>query len=170
MFGNAKPPSTLTYFIQPGHIFLSRSPAVVSSVLGSCVAVCIHDRSRRFGGMNHFLYPSVSSPEKSTAVFGNVATRTLINMFLQEGSQRKHLEAQIFGGAKNDALKEKDIGRENIRVARRILAKARIPLVSEDVGGQKGRKVVFSTAENEVLVIRVENLRQQDWYPYEGGR
>lgn len=170
MFGNANPPSTLTYFIEPGHIFLSQAPAVVSSVLGSCVAVCIHDRRRKFGGMNHFLYPSTTKPSQSTAVYGNVATRALIHMFLKEGSKRKHLEAQIFGGANNVEIHEKDIGRENIRVARQVLAKARIRLASEDVGGQKGRKVVFSTAENEVLVIRVDQLRRQDWYPYEGGR
>lgn len=29
----------------------------LSTILGSCVAVCLHDPAHRMGGMNHFLLP-----------------------------------------------------------------------------------------------------------------
>ena len=46
----------------------------------------------------------------------------------------------------------------------------KIAIVSEDVGGRKGRKVVFNTNTNEIGVLKVEKLRVMDWYPYENTR
>ncbi|MFW5811032.1 MAG: chemotaxis protein CheD, partial [Thermodesulfobacteriota bacterium] len=86
------------------------------------------------------------------------------------GSKPRNLEAQIIGGAYNPGISGKNIGRENIQVARKLLARKRIRIVSEDVGGEKGRKVVFNTHTNEVAVIKVEKLRTADWFPYEGER
>jgi chemotaxis protein CheD len=80
------------------------------------------------------------------------------------------MEAQIIGGAHNPALSPKNIGRENILMARKILIRHRISLASEDVGGEKGRKVVFNTRQNEIAVMKVENLRAGDWYPYDDNR
>jgi chemotaxis protein CheD len=54
--------------------------------------------------------------------------------------------------------------------ARKVLAGKKIRVVSEDVGGQMGRKIVFNTHTNEVGVIKVEKLRKKDWYPYEDDR
>jgi chemotaxis protein CheD len=45
-----------------------------------------------------------------------------------------------------------------------------IRVVSEDTGGEKGRKIVFNTGTNEVAVLKVDRLRKGDWYPYEGDR
>jgi chemotaxis protein CheD len=55
-------------------------------------------------------------------------------------------------------------------IARKILAKERINITSEDVGGEKGRKIVFNTHTNEMAVIKVDKLRTVDWYPYENDR
>ena len=52
-------------------------------------------------------------------------------------------------------------------ISRKILAKQGIPVVSEDVGGRKGRKIVFNTQTNEIAVLKVGHLRKADWYPYE---
>ena len=47
------------------------------------------------------------------------------------------------------------------------MSKKQIPLVSEDVGGNKGRKVVFNTRTREALVLKVERIRKEDWNLYE---
>ncbi len=163
-------PTPVDYFLEPGYIFVAAKPAMISGVLGSGVSVCIYDRKRKTGGMNHFKYPFIGEKRMSTAIYGNVSTLALIRMMIKDGSKRKHLEAQIFGGAHNLSLSKKNIGRENIMMAKRILARERIDLVSEDVGGEKGRKVVFNTSKNEVAVMKVERLRAGDWYPYEESR
>jgi chemotaxis protein CheD len=167
---NTKEPIPINYFLEPGYIFLATRPTVISGVLGSCVAVCIYDRKRRIGGMNHFQLPFTKEKHLATARYGNVATITLVRMMTENGSKHSHLEAQIIGGAHDPEMSGKNIGRENIQVARKLLTRKRIRIVSEDVGGEKGRKVVFNTHTNEVAVIKVEKLRTADWFPYEGGR
>ncbi len=63
-----------------------------------------------------------------------------------------------------------DVGRDNIRTARKVLARERLQIVSEDVGGRKGRRIVFDTEKNEVVIIKVDKIRARDWYPYESDR
>lgn len=163
-------PVSANYFLKPGYILVANSATVISTVLGSCVSVCIYDRKRKVGGMNHFQLPLIDKSNAATARYGNVATVALIGMMMDDGCRLKHLESQIFGGAFNAQVSEVDIGKENIRMAQRILRKKGIPIVSEDVGGQKGRKIVFDTATNEVAVIKVDKLRKGDWHPYEDNR
>ena len=155
-----------------GYIYVPRVPTLISTVLGSCVSVCLWDRERAYGGMNHFLYSVTRDPALATALYGNVATKALVRFFLEEGSKVKHLEAQIFGGAHlpNCLPEAARVSRENVTVARTVLRRNKIPVVSEDTGGNKGRKLVYNNLTNEMLVIRVETLRQADWYPYEGKR
>ena len=160
----------LNYFLNPGYIYLATRPGTISTVLGSGVSVCIYDQKRKLGGMNHFQLPFISDKRQATALFGNVATLTLIRMLIHDGSDPKHLEAQILGGASNGAAEPQPIGRENVRVARSILKREKIPIVSEDAGGKKGRKVVFTTATNEMAVIKVDKIRSGDWYPYDRKR
>jgi len=163
-------PATINYFIEPGYIFVATKPAVISGVLGSCVSVCLFDRKRKIGGMNHFRFPLIRDKNIATAVYGNVATLALVRMMLNEGSEIKHLEAQIIGGAYNPEISPENIGKENIIVARKILTREGVRIASEDVGGEKGRKVIFNTTNNEVAVMKVDKLRLGDWYPYENNR
>lgn len=167
MTENTKSPVPVNYFLEPGYIFLTTKDAVISTVLGSSVSVCIYDRKRKVGGMNHFQFPFAGERRKATARYGNVATITLIRMMVGDGSKIKYLEAQILGGAYNPDVSSINIGKENVMVARKMLAKGRINVVSEDVGGEKGRKIVFNTDTNDVAVIKVDKLREGDWYPYE---
>jgi chemotaxis protein CheD len=158
------------YFLKPGYILVPGVPTVISTVLGSCVAVCLYDGKRKAGGMNHFQLPFISRLAEATARYGNVSTLALIDMMLDDGSKIKNLEAQLFGGAFQPKTSPKNIGMENIRTARMILRRKRIPIVSEDVGGEKGRKVVYNTTTNEVAVIKVDKIRQVDWFPYVDNR
>ena len=163
-------PVPTDYFLQPGYIYVTVKPTQISTVLGSSVAVCLYDRKRKIGGMNHFQYPQAVNRAEATARYGNVSTITLIRMMKNDGSNLKHLEAQIFGGAHNPEFSSKNIGRENILIVKRILARERVKVVSEDVGGERGRKIVYDTTNNQVAVVKVEKIRQGDWYPYESNR
>lgn len=138
----------------------------MSTVLGSSVSVCLFDRKRKVAGMNHFRLPFTRDPQKATAEYGNVATLTLIRMMVHDGSDVKHLEAQVFGGAYNREISPKDVGRENVGIAKKVLLREKIRIVSEDIGGERGRKIVFDPVKNETAVIKVDKLRKGDWFPY----
>ena len=154
------------YFLQPGYIVVPDQNVSISTVIGSGVSVCIYDKKNQIGGMNHFQLPYIAAKGKTTAVYGNVATLALIKMMMLHDSKKKHLEAQIFGGAYHPQKNDMDIGSENIEIARKILSRSNISIISEDVGGAKGRKVVFNTRTNEMAVLKVKTLRNVDWYPY----
>jgi chemotaxis protein CheD len=150
MMHNHHHPQIPDYFLEPGFILITQQPTCISTVLGTCVSVCLYDRRRQCGGMNHFRFPLTEDRTRSTALYGNVATLSLVRMMLEQGSREKHLEAQIFGGAYNPDVSTTDIGRENVRMAQKALHKYQIRIVSEDVGGMMGRKVVFNTGTAEL--------------------
>jgi len=167
---NGSSPAAITYFLAPGYIFVATRPAVISSVLGSAVSVCLYDRKRKLGGMNQFQLPEIRDRQKATARYGNAATLALVRMMEENGCAIRALEAQIIGGAFNRDVSESDVGRANVEVARRVLGRKGIRIVSEDVGGVKGRKVIFNTGVNEVAVMKVDRLRAVDWHPYADDR
>lgn len=154
------------YFLEPGYIYIPVRPATISTVLGSAVAVCLYDRKRKIGGMCHYLYPRLGDGDRATARFGQAAVAYLVHLLREEGSKPRNLEAQIFGGADRPGRAGTAIGQANARVARSVLAARGVRIVSEDVGGRKGRKIVFNTATNEIAVLKADNLRRGDWYPY----
>lgn len=155
------------HYLRPGYIFLSRESSVISTVLGSCVAVSLWNSKKKYGGMAHYLYPFASSAKEATAQYGNAAISYFVRMFLEDGSDRRNIEAQIFGGAtlQRSPMCER-IARENIKIARNVLKRLKIRVVSEDVGGALGRKILYNTFSNETVVYKTKRIRRGDWYPY----
>lgn len=152
------------YFLKPGHLIFSTEPILIKTVLGSCVSVCIWDRVLKYGAMNHYIFAKTLNKKEATPQFGNVSLITLIKIMLDASSEIKNLIAQILGGAQNENVTQTDIGYENVEIARKILAKKKIRINSEDVGGSMGRKVIFDTANGEVGVLKVHQIRNEDWY------
>lgn len=170
MTQNSEKQVTKDYFLKPGYIYLPDRPTTISTVLGSSVAVSLYDKSLKIGGMNHFLFPYIEARKKTTAQYGNIAVLTLIRMMAANGSDISNLEAQLFGGAFNPEYSNKDIGKDNLKTARHILFGKKIKIVSEDIGGELGRKIVFNTGTYEIAILKVDRLRESDWYPYSGDR
>jgi chemotaxis protein CheD len=139
---------------------------MVSAVLGTCVAVCLHDRRLKIGGMNHYQYPKTGFFEHGSNDFGDVAIPALIQKLRRLGSRVEDLEAQIFGGGDMPGQRDSKTGQKNVKIARKILKKNGINVVSEDVGGFKGRRLIFHTGTNEALVMKTHRIRRGDYYPY----
>ncbi len=155
------------YFLLPGYIFLSWEPYLISTVVGSSVVVALWDSESKRGGMSNFLYPFREKSEGGTAIYGNVAVPYMIKMFLEEGAKEKNLQSQIFGGAAAELFESETVAHENIEIARKVLKRNGIKVISEDVGGRLGRKIVYNTFQNEALIYKVSTLRSSDWYPYD---
>ena len=141
-------------FIHVGQIHVDNAPHAISTVLGSCVAVCLYDAALGIGGMNHYLLPFWNGNGLQSPKFGNIAIPKLIESMLSRGSSTKTLQAKIFGGASmnigaSDAMM---IGEKNILVAKEILKEYKIAIVAEDIGGQNGRKIQFDLERGKVLL------------------
>ena len=152
-----------SYYIEPGYIYFTRRSTTIETVVANCVAVCIWDRALKYGGMSHFLRPIVTDKRKTTARFGNVAMATLVRIMEEAGCNREDLAAQIFSGCVPDLNTKPDLGAENVKIAREVLERKKITIISEDVGGSMGRKIVFDTATGETVVMKVHNVRESDW-------
>jgi chemotaxis protein CheD len=164
---NGKGQPLMECYLPPGHVHLAQEASLIWTVLGSCVAVALWDSQKRMGGMSHFLYPLTADKSKATAQYGNVAVRYLVKMFLDNGAEEADLKAQLFGGAQSESEDGSRIAKENLQMARLILKKYHIAVISEDTGGLMGRKLVYNTQNNEAIVYKVNTIRGCDWYPYD---
>lgn len=133
-------------YLAPGQLFASAEPAEASTILGSCVAVCLWDARSRAGGANHFLLPNWAGNGAASTRYGNVAIERLHQKMKALGCLKRDLQAKLFGGAAViEAFRNRPdhLGAKNVELARRLLQELGIPVVAEDVGGQRGRKVIF---------------------------
>jgi chemotaxis protein CheD len=144
------PPPLRRLTVAQGDSVASGDPDVVfTTVLGSCVAVCLHDGRAGIGGMNHFLLaepaPLTNEDARLLNRYGVHSMELLINAMLKRGAMRRNLKARIYGGATmRQGLGE--IGNNNIQFARRFLANESIAILGENVGGTSARRIEFRPA------------------------
>ena len=124
---------------------------MLSTILGSCVALCLRDPTTGIGGMNHFLLPDGDGAGTDAGRrYGAYAMEVLINDCLKRGAQRGRLEAKLFGGGRMfDSLR--DVGRANADFAERFLRDEGIPLVGGSLRGMGGRRVQYWPATGRAL-------------------
>ena len=148
----------------PNEFFVTTEDIVLSTVLGSCVAACIHDRTAGIGGMNHFMLPDDSDASRaaSDAIrYGGYAMEVLLNELLKGGAKRERLEAKVFGGAAVLAgMTTLNIGDRNSEFVRRYLALEKIRVTAEDLQGSHPRKVAFLPGTGQVMVKKLR-LQQE---------
>jgi len=140
-------------YLLPGELNASKEPAQITTILGSCVAVCLWDAKIGIGGMNHFLLPAWREGEGPSTRFGDIATRTLLQKLLELGCQRRNLIAKLFGGAALFRSQDSyiaSLGSKNVDAARTMMKNAGIPVIAQDTGGTNGRKIVFNTDDGSV--------------------
>jgi chemotaxis protein CheD len=153
----AEPPRGDVY-LQPGHLFVSAQAFSVRTILGSCVAVCLFDPARAAGGVNHYLLPHRLGDGESSTRFGEVAVQRLIGGMLALGSSRQNLQAKVFGGAhvlRPGPGAGKDLGSQNAALALELLAAERIPVIAQDLGGERSRKLIFHTDDGSAFIRRL---------------
>jgi chemotaxis protein CheD len=140
-------------YLQAGQLVVATAPTAIATVLGSCVAVCLHDPTTRIGGMNHFLLPHHVERDRSPR-FGTIAVPQLVEEVVRAGASRRTLVAKVFGGASVIAAMAsgRRLGDENARLALRLLEEAGVPVLDHDVGGSRGRKLVYFADEGTAWV------------------
>jgi len=139
-------------YLHAGQLASASRPTAVVTVLGSCVAVCLYDPVARVGGANHFLLPHHVERERSPR-FGTVAVPELVAAVVRAGASRNALVAKVFGGASVlGGTQGRRLGEENATLALRLLEEAHIQVLDRDLGGTRGRKLVFLTDTGTVWV------------------
>jgi chemotaxis protein CheD len=142
-------------FIHVGEFYIGVKPTEVSTILGSCVAVCLYDKVEMIGGMNHYLVPLWNGNGLQSPKYGDVAIHRLVEGMLNIGCNLNNIEAKIFGGANVIDMVSKEnmmVGRKNIIIAQEVLDEYKIPIVAKDVGGVRGRRILLQTESGKILL------------------
>ncbi len=152
--------------IQPGEFYIAETPMLLTTILGSCVALCIFDRVKRIGGMNHFLLPTPQTEidkNDNPNKYASHCIPALLKAFKAAGSHPRDLDIKILGGSNifdgSATSFSSAVGRENIAAARHILQKYGLTISGENVGGERGRRIELNTHTGE---IRFQKLNVVD--------
>lgn len=153
-------PMTIIY---PGEYYATEGDEYIATVLGSCIAVCLHDSAKGVSGMNHFMLPGKITEKDKRALdtassrYGITAIKTLLEKMYSLGCLKSDLHAKIFGGGNVIPLNRPQgpVADGNIRLARVMVELEDIPIVHEDIGGQYTRKIIMNAPDGKVFLRRM---------------
>jgi chemotaxis protein CheD len=154
-------------YVQPGESHLVSEPAVLRTVLGSCVGVTFLVPRLGLGALCHPMMPK--SPPAQLAKLSVHAGRRYVDFAIRDmacqlerlGAKRAEAVVKLFGG--NDVLTVSGsdprgtIGRQNSEAALRVLADEGFAITASCLGGVAGVHIDFNTATGEVLLRRLDS-------------
>lgn len=149
--------------LRPGRVHFATAPAVVSTVLGSCVAVTMHCSRVGAGAICHALFPGgVPAGGDEAYRYVDRSVEAMVAWFARIGAGRGEIEVKLFGGAGADwgaagGPAPVDVGRSNVESALRTLGACGLRVAARDVGGTIGRKLYFLPHTGDVYMKRLVN-------------
>jgi chemotaxis protein CheD len=138
----------------------SRSDVFLTSVLGSCIAVCMRDPVVGCGGMNHFLLPEGEPLDERfpglALRYGSYSIERLINAIVSRGGRRDRLEIKAFGGA-NVLHQSNAVGSRNVEFIEGYFAREGLQVAASDLRGNFARKLRYYPASGRAQIAEVRD-------------
>ena len=160
------------FSLKSGELLICREPRLVSTVLGSCVAVTMFTARLPLAAICHAMLPA---PRRGCDLDNGAGERfkyltqalsAMFDAFQRAGILADEIEVKMFGGGNvigvaGEANLDLGVGEANIRMARRLLGEHQLPIKAANVGGQRGRKIFFDTATGEIFHKFLTSTRLQ---------
>ncbi len=145
-----------TLIVGIADIKVGKAPSLITTNLGSCIAVCLYDRNKQVGGMLHLMLARASDGTTREVVkvakYADTGIPELLKQLRETyGLGKENFVAKIFGGAKILQFVTQNIGEENETAVREILRILGIRVVAAKTGGEKGYKVSFDLSTGKVV-------------------
>ncbi len=149
-------------YLQPGELHIARGPAIITTILGSCVSVTLRHPGLKLAAMCHIMLPEASATEDDFR-YAHCAVNHMVRNLAQLGARASALEVKMFGGADMFGpvahdLPTLDVARRNVDSTLDSLKQFGLKPSAADVRGQQGRRIRFDTRSGEVLVQRMNKL------------
>jgi len=154
-----------SYNLNPGEAYVGSGPAVVTTILGSCVSVTMRHAQSGISAMCHGVLPTCSKEKCSEQAcperfkFVQCSIKRMLEKFDACGIHRSGIEVKVFGGSDmfgvTSGTTRKTVGKQNINIAQSLLESEGLRISSCDTGGCQGRKIVFFTETGEVFLKRI---------------
>ncbi len=151
-------------YLRPGEFIVSDgSPMLVSTVLGSCVAVTMFAPQLGVGAITHGILPRSkgwkSTEQESTGRFVDSSIHAVAQELRALGVKPCRTEVKVFGGAQMYGQWGEEggfrVGWENVESALDALYELGFCILVTDVGGNRGRKLFFASHTGEVWVKKL---------------
>jgi chemotaxis protein CheD len=149
-------------YLKPGEIHFAKDPAKIITVLGSCISIIMYTRIRKIGSICHAVMPSLESARVNTHLMRDAfqyvdsSVEWMLSKFEEAGVKRSDIEVKLFGGAEisvpQKGSKSIAVGRKNVEAAIKIIEHKKLKLKAWNVGGNRGRKLIFYTDTGEVNI------------------
>jgi chemotaxis protein CheD len=142
--------------VNTGNIRVSNDSSIlITSALGSCVAITLYDKVQKLGGMLHYILPENPGGKKKEK-YADTGIKLLLEKLLELNADKKDLVAKMVGGAVMfeefmDDI-ENSVGKRNVKKGKEILKNLGIKLMSYDIGGNYGRSVKFKLSNGNIYI------------------
>jgi chemotaxis protein CheD len=150
-------------YVQPGESHFVAHPALIRTVLGSCVGAVFWVPRLGASAMCHPMLPNAPADAQIGVSQGrryvDYAIRELASRFDSLGALRGEVEVKLFGGGDVLMVAADDsrptIGRMNIEVALDVLREEGFTVAASSLGGTCGVHISFNTSTGEVRLRRL---------------
>lgn len=155
---------TQRYYLLPGEIAFASEHTIISTLLGSCVSVCLYDPVRKVGGLNHYMLPSRGdgNTQLSRGKYGDYAIDRLLAMADKAGCRRTDLVVSVYGGGKVaghlgsiENLGLFNVSGRNVDLAINKLKSLGLKITRRDIGGECARKISMDSQTGEIKLTQV---------------
>lgn len=152
-------------YLHPGESYLARKPAIIRTILGSCVAVSFWSPRLGVGALTHSQLPR--GPTRSASELTLASCHRYVDSSIREiarqldrlGAVRSEVQVKLFGGADvlvtGDTSTKPTVGKLNSEAALQVLVAEGFQVTASSLGGKSGLKLSFDTRTGEVQVRRL---------------
>ena len=136
----------------------SKPNSLTTLGLGSCVGICLYDKSKKIIGMAHIMLPSSKEIRNNSNKykFADTAIDEMIKLMKEKGATKRRLTAKIAGGAMMFKFKSNsskmNVGQRNAEAVKQILKEKRIKILADDTGGSFGRTITFDSSDGSLKI------------------
>lgn len=140
---------------------VSKHPSTIATYgLGSCLGIALFDSRTKIIGLAHALLP-LNNNSINKEKYVNTSILKLVDKMIKEGAHISNITAKIAGGSQMiNTIEFMNIGKRNISVARKMLEKLKIPLISEDTGGNYARTLKLYSNDGRLLIQLNSNKKK----------
>lgn len=134
-------------------------PCMITTLgLGSCVGVALYDSVTKIIGLAHVMLPCSEQAKNNNniAKFADTAIVRLVDDMVKLGARKERIVAKLAGGAQMFAFSQGSdimrIGYRNVVASKEKLQELKIPVVSEDTGGNYGRTIELYSNDGRLMI------------------
>ena len=172
-------------YLKPGELTIVQHPALVSTILGSCVAVTLYNKRLELAAVCHALLPSCRQRSyvntindlltddcsrcKEAFRYVDCCIAIMLAAFTGRGVKPGETETRLYGGSKMFIARDKKtsmtVGFQNTLVAQKVLADQGFTICFSDIGGSVGRRIHFNTQTGKVTMNRLDKYQDYHRFP-----